>query len=474
MNENQLSRSQAIEKVVAELQGPIPFDTLAERVLAIWPSKAKYPKAGIRDVLQDEHLGKTLIEQKDGTLLPVALALKGASFRVLLSQQEVEQGCLFLVPTFLYLVPKQFTADWLHLVDETDRLLPTNVVNVRVENRPALMGGGPIEVVALDLGWWYRKLGLRRQDYLVVTILDWPAGKVRLQLEPAQERRRRQAEIERSNRLLADTLFDMLEEARHDQLACMVAIPTLYGRTHEAMNVPADHWLVVLENDGRMIWDGYSIGYADDQRFANLFSFVDTPEDPPPLTADQANQLYCFKANLKYRKGLWRRIEILGGQTLGDLDGILRDTFEFDPGDHLSGFWQRIRRGHSRRFREVDLGTIYPYGGEENDASDKVIASLELAEGAQLKYVYDFGDWIEVTLQLEKITRPDKGVEYPRVAAQNKPRYRYCAACREQGRKSVATFVCIDCSNAYEREVLMCEACIQPEHEDHYLEEMLY
>ncbi len=49
--------------------------------------------------------------------------------------------------------------------------------------------------------------------------------------------------------------------------------------------------------------------------------------------------IYVFKVVLKYRKGLWRKIEIRGDQTLGDFDEIIREAFNYDSWDHLSMFF---------------------------------------------------------------------------------------------------------------------------------------
>ncbi|MCL0078134.1 plasmid pRiA4b ORF-3 family protein [Dehalococcoidia bacterium] len=89
-------------------------------------------------------------------------------------------------------------------------------------------------------------------------------------------------------------------------------------------------------------------------------------------------------------------------------------------------------------------------------------------------YVYDFGDEILHNVTLEKIVQPEKGVEYPRVIAENKPRYRYCERCQEQGKKTIAAWICIECSEEEGREVLLCEDCLEEEHEDHYADEILY
>jgi hypothetical protein len=126
--------------------------------------------------------------------------------------------------------------------------------------------------------------------------------------------------------------------------------------------------------------------------------------------SDEAEaSVYHFKVQIKRRKGQWRRIEILSTQTLADLDAMIRQGFDHDPMDHLGGFW--IPGG--RRQQDIDLATIYPFGGGEN--ADMPIGALGIAEGDKLKYVYDFGDWIEHILTLEAVTEPERNVEYPRL-----------------------------------------------------------
>lgn len=125
-------------------------------------------------------------------------------------------------------------------------------------------------------------------------------------------------------------------------------------------------------------------------------------------------QVYRFKIQLKYRKGLWRRIEILSTQTLADFDAIIRDVFNHDPMDHLGGFWL----AGGRRQPDIDLATVDPFGGGEN--AEMPIGALGIAEGDRLKYVYDFGDWIEYLITLEAVTEPEADVDYPRVTGQSK------------------------------------------------------
>ena len=471
----QLTRSEAITQLAAELYAPISLEEFTERVLSIWPSHAKNPQAGVRQGIRDNHQGQTLIFLDEKTLVPTQMGLSGVCVRVPISRQEINEGLLFIYPSIQFLLPENFAFEDLQLVDTTNHTIPTEIVTQQVTGK-GFLGEYTQEIHGLRLGWWYKKHKIKRQDSLLVTVLDWEAGKFRLEPETKRKYRRIRTQVEASNQKLADTIFAMLEASRYERIWGQIAIPTVYARLKNELAHPADHWLQVIENDLRMRWDGYEICYADSLTFMERL----VPElhqerltsSPTKPSTEQRNQLYCFKAHYKYRKGLWRRSEIQGGQTLADFDDILREAFHRDLMDHMSGFWQRIRRGNSRRFREVELATINPF--DEGDGADKPMADLNLNPGDKLKYVYDFGEWEEYYIELEEIDTPEVDVSYPRVISQNRPRYKYCPSCQKKGRKTIATTICIWCSNEEQEEVMMCEDCIVPDHEEHYLEKIVY
>lgn len=178
------------------------------------------------------------------------------------------------------------------------------------------------------------------------------------------------------------------------------------------------------------------------------------------------DNVYVFKIALKHRKGLWRRIEIKGDQTLGSLDSMIRLAFNHDNFDHLSEFFPGVA------FRSKGYGYIEP--GGYGAGATKQINSLHLNEGDKLSYVYDFGDNIQHLVTLEQISEPEPSNKYPRIIDQNKPRYRYCESCKSEGKKNIATWICVTCSEEESREVLLCENCIGRDHEDHFADELLY
>jgi hypothetical protein len=469
-----ITKDKAIQQVAARLDGPVSMDAFVDRVLSIWPSKAKNPQSSVRQAIRAYHLGKDLLFLDEATLLPVRIAMRGVRFRIPLSRQEVKRGWLFFHPSFLFLSRADLQLEAFRFEEMGGQAIPVNLVAVEFKEK-TLFGVQKIERPAFDLGGWYKEHKVQRKDSLLATILDWEAGRFQLQAEPAREYQKHRAEIQDHNQALADLLYDALEAARHESLWGPPAVLTAYLRLKNRHAYPADHWLDILEQDPRMMWTGYEIRYTDWRSPFDAFLAPGerpTPAKPEPLTRAQAEQVYRFKASLWHRKGLWRRIAIQGGQTLADLDEILRDAFQHDRFDHLSGFWKLVRRGEGRRFREVDLGNINPY--EEGEAAGVKIADLDLQPGGALKYVYDFGDWIEHRVELEGLGDPEPGLTYPHIAAQNRPRYRYCELCKEAGRKTVGAWLCITCSNREQRDVLLCDDCLASHDEDHYPVEMLY
>ncbi len=177
-----------------------------------------------------------------------------------------------------------------------------------------------------------------------------------------------------------------------------------------------------------------------------------------------SNKVYVFNAALKHRKGTWRRIEIKGNQTLGYLDSIMREAFNHDD-YHLSEFFS------GKVWKSESLGVIEP-DGNGVDAKKK-IDELELVEGSTLEYVYDFGDDIQHVIKLEKVVESENGAKYPRITSKNKSRNRYCVSCKKIQKKTIATWICIDCTEEEQKQVLLCEDCLEEEHEDHYAEELL-
>lgn len=462
-----MTRAEAVAQILAQVDGPIALDELAQRVLALCKSQAKDPLGGVRTFIRTEENGGSLVLVDDRTVLPLRIAMRGVRFRCNLSKEEIQRGVLFIDPAFDCFLSRQAKPDTIRLRDAQGSL-PVRLVYVR-KTVNTIFGKQGVEYPAFDLGDWLRAHRARHTDSILVTIEDWEQGHFLLEYEPIK--RKRWPEVTRKDRELADILFDMLEDQRSESLIARVAIRTAYARMADPRGYPGNHWHQVIAEDGRMRYDGFMILYGDVRSpFEEMWGEERAPEEKP-FSAAQGRQVYRFKATLRHRPGLWRKIEIQGRQTLAELDAVLRSAFQHDPWDHLGGFWKLVPRGKSGRFREVDIGNVDPLG--EGDGAGLRIAGLGLQPGDKLKYVYDFGDWIEHTLTLEKIGEPQAGAEYPCIVAQNKPRYQNCVSCRAEGIESRAIWICLTCSGHEQRPVLLCDRCAK-EHDDHDVGEILY
>jgi hypothetical protein len=117
--------------------------------------------------------------------------------------------------------------------------------------------------------------------------------------------------------------------------------------------------------------NGWDIVYQDtkESMLDSLFGELSGSKLKPPrksVLKEPREQVYRFKAELKYHPKIWRAIEIQGKDTLSDFNRILVDVFDYDF-DHLGGFWKLVPRAGTKRgvarFREVDLGTVDPTDG---------------------------------------------------------------------------------------------------------------
>lgn len=121
---------------------------------------------------------------------------------------------------------------------------------------------------------------------------------------------------------------------------------------------------------------------------------------------NQSNQIYQIKVTLKgTRPPIWRRILVPANTTLLKLHDILQIVMGWDD-YHMHLF-------------TID-GQLY---GEPMDDEFGVLKAIDEArvklkqvitrEGQRFSYLYDFGDYWEHTLLVEKFLPPQKGVQYP-------------------------------------------------------------
>lgn len=483
--EKALTYEMVITDIMKRGSGPLPAQELAAQMLSALPSFARKPQQAMRQHIRHA-VGRQLVFLDADTVLPLRLAYQGARFRIALERENFDRGLLPLGKSLWSYVPNEFSFEKLQLVDGSGHTIPVKINQVTQKVQSPFGAVDETQSFA-SLSAWYRSQKMYAKDHILVTVLDCEQGILQLEREPFGQRN--QTLLAERNRLLADIFYDLLESAPRENIFVHEAVATVYARLPDKGGYPAGHWRDVLEADGRMDSNGWMIYYRDSggSFFDRLVQEEDKKErksvSASPLSKVEREQVYRFKAHLVRRPKIRREIEIQGKQTLADLDMALRDAFNHDAFDHMGGFWKLTPRGDQAkttarrssgrqgRYREVDLGDVEPMGGGEG--AEIKVAGLGLAVGEQIKYVYDFGDWIEHRLTLQAIEAPQSGVKYPRETNRNEPEYAYCVECQKEGKQKIAKWICLQCSTGPEHEVLLCEKC-SDKHEDHYLEEILY
>lgn len=469
------SYSDILSDILSNVDGPVSIEELAAQILQKRTPSAKNPHRTVLAKIRQEE-GRQLIYLDTTHVLPLRLAFQGARYRIRLTKKKVEEAALSYVACFQYYLPMRFNRENIRLIDTQGNPIQSQLIEQ--PHTIALSADQQVEyqdpvIVMRD---WFRSQRVDFKDHILATIEDWEQNVVRLGLERFDDQH--PDLLAERNRLIADMLYEMLETARNEEIYAHIAVPTVYARMADKSGYPADQWVSIVSGDQRMATDGWRIHYPDSRRslFEMMFAEIteqslETPEES--FTEEEGLQVLRFRVQLAKKPSIWRKVEVQGKQTLDDLDGILRIAFQHDLDDHLSGFWKLISRkgGARKRYREIDIGTVNPY--EYGEGSDTPVALLKLQVGDQLKYVYDFGDWIEHTLELQSIGSPEKGARYPREVARNEPQYVYCVECQKKGKQTLALWICYSCSNEEQRDIALCKKCLR-KHEDHYVDEILY
>lgn len=471
MADKKITLKQVVEQVLSELDGPITVKDLANRVYAIYPTKAKTVMSSFRNCLHYDEQGVNLAYLNKDTILPMRIAMQDVRFRVPIDRHaEKENTVPFLY--FNYFIGRESNLQNTHFVDNTGSPIAFKVISVKNIWEPNSLWRRDF-VESFEFTELFNKTKPQRGDSLLVTVRDWESRKFLIEHEP--KRKRRAEEIQRFNKEFKDILFNMLEESRDGDIFLHQVVPDVFVRLSNPQGYPGDNWREIVESDKRVMSDGVILKYPEDMPPLEHLMLPDDEQLPwtkDNYTKTQSNDVYRFKVSLGFGSPIWRVIEIKAGHTFADLDVAIRDAFGYDRYDHMGGFWKLIPRGKSqKKFREIEIGDINPL--EEGTAADLQIGGMDLKPGDLIKYVYDFGDWIEHEVRLEGISTVETEKSYPVVVDRNKPKYQYCVLCESKGKETIAAFVCLQCSTQ-KRVIFLCEDCANKKHEEHYVEEIIY
>jgi hypothetical protein len=471
MVDNKPTLKQVVEHVLSEISGPITVTDLADRVYAIYPTRSKTAMSSLRNCLHYDEQGVNLVYLDRFTVMPMRIAMEGVRFRIPIDRHaEKEKEIPFLF--FNYFIDRDGKPKNIRFVDNVGNFIAFKVKSVKNIWEPNSLWRREL-VDVFDFSEWFDRIKPQRGDSLLVTVQNWEDREFLMEYEP--KRKQRLEDIQQFNKEFSDILFNMLEESRDGDMFLHLVIPDVFVRLSNPRGYPGNNWREIVESDKRMMSNGVILKYPEDMPPLGHLMLPDDEQLPwikDTYTKKQANDVYLFKVSLGFDSSIWRIIEISAGQTFADFDVAIRDAFSHDRSDHMGGFWKLIPRGKSqKKFREIEIGDINPL--EEGTAAGLHIGGMDLNLGDKIKYVYDFGDWVEHEISLEQITTAEAGKTYPVMVGRNKPKNQYCVDCKSNAKEAVATLVCLQCSTQ-KRVVFLCEDCADKKHEEHYLEEIIY
>ena len=303
-----------LQNLLRDIDEPIPVGTLIDGALQRFESKAKNPRAAVRTAITQES-GQSLVFIDRERVLPTCIALRGARFRIPLSQLEIDEGG-FAMDYLRYYVALTHAPleSRVKFIDSHGQAMPTRkIVYVKTHDDP--QGEHTQVEELLDVKDWLQEHRAKTGDSLIVIIEDRDAPTLRLEFERASETR--EDEIQERDKHLCDILFDMLEHAHDDRIYPHEAIATAVARLPDKEGYAGNHWRIALEADGRMHYDGFAtITYPDAgpspfERLLEGYAF-----EGKPFTREQGVLIYSFTARITAGKHKPVTIEIQGNQTL--------------------------------------------------------------------------------------------------------------------------------------------------------------
>ncbi len=129
------------------------------------------------------------------------------------------------------------------------------------------------------------------------------------------------------------------------------------------------------------------------QPFKALFSDKELQKTLSKPVIERKSGVYTFKISLS--PGIWRRVAMQDTATLDDLHRAIQKHFCFDD-DHLYAFYM-----DGNKFSDDCYNS--PISGDEPNAEKAEVGDLDLIEGQDFLYLFDFGDEWTFNIKLEKI-----------------------------------------------------------------------
>ncbi|MGH9768968.1 MAG: plasmid pRiA4b ORF-3 family protein [Blastocatellia bacterium] len=386
-----------VHQVVREAEEPIPVAEIMRRVHSLRPIESPSPERLIRHAVSQARL---IANTGDGRYWWYPRLLKGSRARVPLIASDLELGRIVFDHDARDLLWPSFFAG----SEQVDR----NPIELRLGACACVslpfehFGEGVWGTTGSPKFWnWLRACEAAGSDALIFEAIDAEARRYRVDLDAASVRdesaiRRRTAEVEQAAR-------DHMWKRRVFTVAVWDLAQHLLATGCYRHPIPPDpispFWRRI-ESQIEMLRV-----YADEFAGRRRRSI----KKGRKKVKTKAAAIYQLKVTLRdIYPPIWRRLQVAGDTTLGDLHWILQ----------LGMGWTH---SHLHRFEIGDAQYSDPtfdlneapdeFGNEFRARLDRVVSG----EGARFLYEYDFGDCWRHEIGVEKILPAAEGETYPKL-----------------------------------------------------------
>jgi len=166
-------------------------------------------------------------------------------------------------------------------------------------------------------------------------------------------------------------------------------------------------WLYSVVEVGEIEWkiiDGKNLPFGEWQTDLQAF-FPEWKNNLIGVESKFQKGTHVFKVALGK---VWRRIAISGNHELELLSDAILEAFDFDHA-HLYQFNYRNKKGVTINVNAPEVEDEPPF------TTEVLVGSLDLKPGDSLKYIFDFGDYWEFAVILEKVEVDNNVISKPAI-----------------------------------------------------------
>ena len=185
------SYTDILKSILSSQKGQLLVEELIDQVLRLRPSSAKNPRLAALNAIRQEE-GRQLVYVDKDHILPLRLAFAGARYRLRLTREQSDRSALPLPQCFESYLPPEYDWENVLFIDSQDNPIPSRAIapphEITFSSDQKVEYKEPVVV----LKEWFHSQKIYFKDHILVTIVNWEKGVIRLERERYGDQRANQ------------------------------------------------------------------------------------------------------------------------------------------------------------------------------------------------------------------------------------------------------------------------------------------